>query len=623
MQIKLDFQSGSNTHSRDNGGFLNLFEMDMQEKEMIEFLESMYGRIENEVILAIVFLNQFRKAGHICLPLNLPYSSLSSYLEMDDPVLKNLPESADITALRNSAVTGVPGDQKPFIIDGQNRFYLHKSWSYEVLVSKKIKELSGKTDEEPLDPEVLEFVNRLFPADESEHESDYQKIAALASLYKKLIVLSGGPGTGKTTTIAKILALQFRRNGKTFRLALAAPTGKASARMSEALNNAKKFLGLPDDLSDMIPNEAVTLHRLLQPYSRNGLLPEMKVTLPYDLIVIDEASMMDLTLAQKLLRNLGDNTSVIFVGDKNQLASVEAGAVLGDICIKETNGFSDQFSQIIRRDFPDVNIAKSFPSDNKINDSIIYLEKNYRFGNESGIGNLAEFVKAGEGNSAWKILAGNQYADVNLGYSLSSEKDYESIFEELYEKYQQAKDISSASDLMEHWLSSVWLTPFRYKNPGVTQLNREFERYLSSLKKTPIKNPLFDCKPILITKNDYQLNLFNGDLGVIKTEKELTKAFFKKTDGNLKMVSPSQVVHYEAAWFWTVHKSQGSEFDTVHLMLPKGISPILSKELIYTAITRARNRFVYHGDKKTFIDAVSKNIHRFSGLTDKLTAVAD
>ncbi len=618
MQIKLDFQSVSNTHSRGDERFWDQFEMDLHEKELIAFLESMYGKIEDEVILAIVFLNLFRKSGHICLPLNLSYSSLGSYLEMDNDILKTLPDSADLSTLKNSAVTGAPGELKPFIIDDESRFYMHKSWSHELLLSKKLRELSVQTVEESLKPDFLEFVNKLFPADESEKEADYQKIAAIASLYKKLIVLSGGPGTGKTTTIAKILALQFRRYGKTFRLALAAPTGKASARMSEALINAKDYLDLSDELSAMIPTEAVTLHRLLQPYNRSGLLPEMKSTLPYDLIVIDEASMMDLTLAHKLMRNLSDDTSVIFVGDKHQLASVEAGAVLGDICVKQENGFSEYFSKIIRRDFPEIILPKTSLADNNISDSIIYLEKNYRFGNDSGIGNLAELVKKGEGNSAWEILENDQYGDVNIGYSLSSDKDYQSVFEELYQKFQQAKDISSPSDLMKHWLNSVWLTPFRYKNPGVNRLNREFERYLSSLKKTPVKNPLFDCKPVLITKNDYQLNLFNGDLGVIKTENELTSAYFKKTDGNLKMVSPSQIAHFESAWFWTVHKSQGSEFDTVHLMLPEGYSPILSKELIYTAITRARNRFVYHGNKRTFIEAISKKIQRFSGLTDKL-----
>jgi len=618
MQTNLDFQSCNNIYSNDDDRFLNDIDFDIHGKEMILFLESMYGQIEKEVIFAIVFLNLFKKAGHICLPLNLSYNTLGSYLELDSSIIRKLPQSANISVLKNSVITGGPGELKPFIIDARNRFYMHKSWSFELLVSQKLKEISAQTNDEPLQPELREFVTAFFSADSSEQETDYQKVAAVASLYKKLIVLSGGPGTGKTTTIAKILALNFKRFGKTFRVALAAPTGKATARMSEALNSAKSFLDLPGELSGMFPNEAVTLHRLLQPYNRNGLLPEIHDPLPYDMIIIDEASMMDLNLAQKLLRNIDSNTSLIFVGDKNQLASVEAGAVMGDICVKKSNGFSEQFSQIIRIDFPGIKIESSSDQGSKINDSIIYLEKNYRFGNESGIGNLAELVRQGNSESAWKLLTEDQFTDVSIGYNLCSESDYESIFEELYEKYQQAKHISAPSSLIDHWQNSVWLTPFRYKSPGVNQLNREFERYLSSRKRLPIKNLLFDCKPVLITKNDYQLNLFNGDLGVIKKENEMTRAYFKKPDGSLKVVHPSQIVHHEAAWFWTVHKSQGSEFDTVHLMLPEGNSPILSRELIYTAVTRARNKFMFHGDKRTFIDAVSNDIHRFSGLTDKL-----
>lgn len=618
MQTNLDFQTGNHILSNDDERFLKNIDFDIQGKQMILFLESMYGRIENEVIYAIVFLNLFRKSGHICLPLNLSYNELGSYLELDNTIIRKLPESADISVLKNSVVTGSPGELKPFIIDAEKRFYMHKSWSFELLVSQKLKEISGRVNHEPLTSDLREFITAFFFADSSGKEIDYQKVTAIASLYKKLIVLSGGPGTGKTTTIAKILALNYKRYGKTFRLALAAPTGKAAARMSEALNNAKSFLDLPDQLSSMIPNEAVTLHRLLQPYSQSGLLPDMHDPLPYDMIIIDEASMMDLNLTQKLLRSIGNNTSLILVGDKNQLASVEAGAVMGDICVKKTNGFSEQFSQIICNDFPDIRIKRTSEPVNKISDSIIYLEKNYRFGNDSGIGNLAELIRDGNSDSAWKLLREGSCTDVSLGFNLSSESDYESIFEELYEKYQQAKLISSPSDLIDHWQNSVWLTPFRFKRPGVNQLNREFERYLSSLKKLPLKDPLFDCKPVLITKNDYQLNLFNGDLGVIKIENEMRGAYFKKPDGGLKVVNPSQIVHYEAAWFWTVHKSQGSEFDTVHLMLPEGDSPILSRELIYTAITRARNKFIFHGDKSTFIDAVTNDIHRFSGLTDKL-----
>jgi len=590
----------------------------IHETEMVAFLESRYGNIEMDVIYAVVFLNLFRKAGHICLPLDLTCRDWLSELEMDSGISDSLPESPNISVIKNSIITGKPGELKPFIIDDKNRLYLHKSWSFENLVAQILKKLSSEFIEGSVSTDIISLADSLFQAKGPENETDYQKIASLLSLYKKLIVLSGGPGTGKTTTIAKILALHLAHHGEGFRIALAAPTGKAAARMSEALTRAKDVLRQPDKVKEMIPSEAVTLHRLLQSYNTNGLLPDVKDPLPYDLIVIDEASMMDLTLAYKLLKNVGDHSSLILVGDRDQLASVEAGAVLADICVKKENGFSKELLQILNKNLEEATITGHQISESKLDDSVIYLEKNYRFGKDSGIGNLANAVKKENGNEAWNILTDTHLPDVSAGYSLTSNSDYELIFEDIFKTYQNSLNSNSASEALDMWETSVWLTPFRFKNPGVVQLNREFERYLSVVKKMTLKNPLFDGKPILITKNDYQLNLFNGDLGMIKTEEGITRAYFKTAEGSIKMVNASQLVHYEAAWFWTVHKSQGSEFDTVHLLLPKGESPILSKELIYTSVTRARNTFIFHGDQNTFIKAIKKNIHRFSGLSDKL-----
>src|SRR6056297_2120960 len=172
MQTNLDFQSDNNIYSNDDERFLNDIDFDIRGKEMILFLESMYGQIEKEVIYAIVFLNLFKKAGHICLPLNLSYNALGSYLELDSSIFRKLPQSADISVLKNSVVTGSPGELKPFIIDARNRFHMHKSWSFELLVSQKLKEISAQTNDEPLQPELREFVTAFFYADSSEQETD-------------------------------------------------------------------------------------------------------------------------------------------------------------------------------------------------------------------------------------------------------------------------------------------------------------------------------------------------------------------------------------------------------------------------------------------------------------------
>ena len=588
------------------------------ERELVAYLERLYGELSEDLVIAVVFVSLFRKAGHVCLPLELPFQEWVKELELDRLDLGILPNQIDISAIENSRITGQPGEMKPLILDKEKRLYIHKMWSFESIVAERIGEISSKSVKPSVNQNIHKIIDNLFQNEKDNNEPDFQKIAAIASLFKKIIVLSGGPGTGKTTTIAKLLALQFLLHGANLRVILAAPTGKAAARLSEALSEAKQNIPVADGIRELIPVEAVTLHRLLYPYRKRGLFPETKEPLPYDLIVVDEASMMDLTLTHNLLANMHEDASLILVGDKDQLASVEAGAVLGDICIKKRNGFSSKFFKTLSNYFPEAVRGAAQVNGSILNDSVIYLEKNYRFGSKSGIGNLAVNVNQGDGEEAWNVIAGDVHKDVRAGMELDGGADFTKIFEEIFQSYSKASKTDSPEEALTVWLQSVWMTAYRYKNPGVVQLNREFEKYLVLQKKIYVNQELFEGKPILVTKNDYSTDLFNGDLGVIKKIDGIYKACFKSEDGSIKFVSISQIVHYEPAWFWTVHKSQGSQFDTVHLLLPEGDSPILSKELVYTAVTRAKNRFIYHGKKETLIKAVSKSVHRFSGLSDKL-----
>ncbi|MGF1671654.1 MAG: exodeoxyribonuclease V subunit alpha, partial [Balneolaceae bacterium] len=568
------------------------------ESELIRFLEFRHGVLQDRVKFAVAFLSLFRKAGHVCLPLDLSCSEWCHLLEIDPNTIQDLPARIHPEDLMQSGITGRPGEVKPFILDEENRLFTHKTYFHETDAARTLKKLSASIVQPEITPPIKNLINTLYPDSQNSREPDYQKAAAILSLYKKLIVLSGGPGTGKTTTITKILALHAKLNGPGFSIALAAPTGKAAARMSEAITRTISVFNPDAEQRVSIPKKAMTLHRLLQPYNSTGLFPDMKDPLPYDLIVIDEASMMDLVMAQKLLKNIGENTMLVLVGDRNQLASVEAGAVLGDLCIKKGNGLTPRLLKIIQNDFPDFGIPAKPDQDSAMDDSVIYLEKNFRFGSESGIGVFADTIKRGDGDGTVKILDDQVYEDVQYGYLLTSAKDYESVFESLFQVFEMAA-AESPEEALTHWQKSIWLTPHRYKYPGVVHLNREFEKYMAGKKRYPVRDNLFDGKPVLITKNDYHLNLFNGDHGVIKTTNGVKQACFMTAENAIRMVGVSRLTHYEPAWFWTVHKCQGSEFDKVHLLLPEGDSPVLSKELIYTAVTRARKQFLFHGDTNT------------------------
>ena len=367
------------------------------------------------ISLSAALVSSATRQGHICLDLKtMAEKALVNREDEKKPLI--CPKLGDWqTGLIKSRVVGAPGEYKPLILDEHNRLYLFRYWDYQARLAELIRSRIYDVDEPMVISNLGERLTRLFPEAPMEGV-DWQQVAALTSLLKRFCVISGGPGTGKTTTVAKILALILDQSvEKRLRIALCSPTGKGAARLQEAILTAKLSLDCSDDIKEAIPVEASTIHRLLgarsgSPYFQHNA--ENK--LPLDAVVVDEASMVDLALMSKLFQALEPEARLILLGDKDQLASVEAGAVLGDICdTGRDHGFSGSFLKTLQRASPyDLQLKPAKKADPGIGDCIVTLRKSYRFPEESGISVVSRTVNEGEGDRAKNLIMEGGYEDI-------------------------------------------------------------------------------------------------------------------------------------------------------------------------------------------------------------------
>ncbi len=549
--------------------------------------------------------------GHICLHLDeaVPAKKLA----------------ASVALLRETGVVGRPGDFAPLILDEEQRLYLYRYWAYERNLADALLALASERPTDLDTASVKDGISRLFP-DLTGSGPDWQKIAAAAALWSRLCVISGGPGTGKTTTVVKILALLLEQGrGGGLRIALAAPTGKAAARLRESIRRAKGRLQEATAVCDLIPDDVSTLHRLL------GVLPgssrfrhNSKNPLPYDIVVIDEASMVALPLMAKLVKSLHRNARLVLLGDRDQLASVEPGAVLGDI---SSTGSSPRFSLEFRRYLIEVTgcsleeavAAAELPV---LADSLVVLRKNYRFDSGSAIGILSQAINQGNQMAVLNALRNATSGEVcrrDLPTAGTLPSALENAVLAGFRDYLQHKDCPAAS--LAAFDSLRILCAVRGGSHGVFALNRAVETLLSA-HHLILPDTAFYCgRPVMITVNDYALRLFNGDVGIVLPDPEqqgTLAVFFPAEDGGVRKISPLRLPPHETVFAMTVHKSQGSEFDRVLLVIPPTDSLVLTREILYTGITRARNSVEIWCGEDLLATAVTRRIERRSGLRNAL-----
>src|SRR6056297_230052 len=587
---------------------------DRLEKELIRFLEQEHGEMTTEEKLAFILTVQFRMAGHVCLSINKTVRELGNMLELDSQLMGMLPDRT--LQLTESSIIGKPDQETPFVLDG-DKLYQHRYFKMERSLKEWINQKSD-LQSSVLSDKKIEILNELFedePKDEND-ELNWQKVAVLLSAIKPFLIISGGPGTGKTTTVARLLVLHQRSSGKPLKVALAAPTGKAAGRMGEALKAGMKRLNMSDEDLEKYPLESQTIHRLLRGVEERGLLPPVREKkLPYDMVIIDEASMIDLSLMNRLTKHLAPETKLILLGDKNQLASVEAGSVFADLCGKADNLFREETVGLL--DTAGIELDRSrFEADlSTADDSIVYLTKSYRFSSDSGIGTLAEAVNKGITSSEDFNQIVDCFSDVDQKAFNYQKHDFETIIEALTKRVREASSMTDVSALLDFWKMQMWLTVLRRGLSGSERLNQLAEQSLATKRAVRMNQGWYSGRPIIITRNDYDLGVYNGDFGVcMKSNEEDRFLIHVQSGAGVKTIRPERLQDYKPAFFLTVHKSQGSEFDTVNLLMPKDDVPILTKELLYTAITRAKQEFVLYGDKLMFVKGSVRSTERFSGF---------
>jgi exodeoxyribonuclease V alpha subunit len=585
-----------------------------------------------DIFLAAALVSRATADGNICLELEA--AAETALLENRDmPDRLNLPSPTQWRqTLFASPAVGRPGDKRPLILDDCNRLYLFRYWDYEKKLAHAIKERI-KGELQGIDAGGLRTsIQQFFPEVEN-GKINWQKIAAAVAVLKRFSVITGGPGSGKTFTIAGILALLLvSARGTAPKILLAAPTGKAATRLAESIKQARQYLACSDTVKNGIPDEVYTIHRLLKPMAGTPYFRHhVDNPLPADIVVIDEASMVDLALMSKLVAAVAPDARLLLVGDKDQLASVEAGSVLGDICDRQIiHGFSKRFLKKIER-LTRTKVADSTPlSKDKpgLQDCITVLQKSYRFSAHGGIGGLSRTINLGDANASLALI--NSPSETSIRWhDIRSRRmlirELTRIIVDGYRKYLICQDPGCAMDEFGRFkiLCALKRGPF-----GVTTINRLAEQVLGDEGLIPRaqlhSNPWYRGRPVLITRNDYNLGLFNGDIGITLPEPNSSDdelhVYFSGSAGEFRRFPIHALCEHETVYAMTVHRSQGSEFDHVALILPDKDYPLLTRELIYTGLTRARQTVSVWGTESVLRSSILRKIERTSGLREALWA---
>lgn len=555
--------------------------------------------------------------GSVCIDLNkINWEKLKE----EDNGLSNFRLVSTDELKKNKFVSS--GEIKKPLILSNNRLYLQRYYHYETSILSRIKAMI-ETEDETNSAELLNTIKDDIPKlfdKKPENQTDWQAVAAISAVINRFSIITGGPGTGKTTTVAKQLSLLLKINPK-MKIALAAPTGKAAARMAESLKESiKKTIDLPENIKQKIDEiTPSTIHSLLGTqkdsiYFRHNAENQLS----YDLIIIDESSMIDIALFSKLLDAVRPDSRLILLGDKDQLASVEAGSLFGDLCqyADELNLFSRERANLINRFLNDseagISAGRISESSHPLFQHIIELKHSYRFSAEEGIGKLSYAILSHQPD---KIL---EFYD-NKDPRVQMDENYsDAVFNEIAELYKEFINEEDPKEALKKFNRVRILCAVREGEEGVYSLNRKVEQWLQSKNLITLNSEFYVNRPLMVTSNNYELGLFNGDIGIVREFNGDKRVFFESGETDMKSVLPAFLEAVETVFAMTIHKSQGSEFNQVLTVLPKDSeSKILTRELLYTAVTRAKEKVSVWGSKETVLSCVERRVERSSGIKER------
>jgi exodeoxyribonuclease V alpha subunit len=603
--------------------------------------------------------------GHLCLDL-AALDELTDAQDWPASWRQWQRESIAGTALSASLLVAVgplgAPNSAPLVLDG-TRLYLRRYWNHERQVAAAIRERLARPQAVPA--QLAAELARLFPVADAGSSHDWPKIACALAARGAFTVITGGPGTGKTTTVIRLLGLlqtlQLREHARPLRIRLAAPTGKAAARLNASIATQIGQLDVDEATRAAIPAEVDTLHRLLgaRPDTRR-FRHDQGNPLHLDVLVIDEASMIDLEMMSAVLAALPTPARLILLGDKDQLSSVEAGAVLGDLCRRAEGGHYDESTARWLETETGEDIRPFVDADaHPLDQQVAMLRHSHRFGEGSGIGRLARAVNAGDVIGARALLAAPsddlywrpsatpaRLAELAIDGAASSTDAHagahdagESVG---YRHYLQLLQRERPADLADADTHDAWardvlqafnrfqlLCALRQGPYGVEGLNRLLADTLYAHGLIAASHGWYEGRPVMVTRNDYGLGLANGDVGICLRMPDdqgalrlsvvfLANAMAGAAGTRIRQVLPSRLGEVDTVYAMTVHKSQGSEFGHTALVLPNEANHVLTRELLYTGITRARHWFSLLGGQDIVDTAIARRTRRYSGLAERL-----
>lgn len=584
-----------------------------------EFICDLDNQQSPSIVMLSALLSRELGEQHICLQIDKLGQPFAPYYRFPDPTeLRVELEQATLVASDASEPT-LP------IVFFRNRVYLQKYWYYEKCLADML--ISRASRHRNVDETALGcMLQNLFPANDG-NETDWQKVAVCLAAKCNLSIITGGPGTGKTTTVTRLLAVLkglAKQQGNSLKIQLVAPTGKAAARLNDSIQQATSRL--PVEFQQDLDVKCSTIHRLLGSLpKRTQFKHNARNQLFVDLVVIDEVSMVDLPLMCKLFEALPMEAGVVMLGDKDQLSSVEAGSVLSDICasVELENGipmYSQSMRGYLAQFCPLPKQSKSDDSSSLLQDNLAILQKSHRFSENSGIGNLSKAFNQGNRPRALQILTSDTYCDVSWRDELNLSDVVQSLMPGYKGYLAKVRDGDLQAGFAELQRQQV-LCAQRTGPFGVDVFNQLVEKELLKQQLIAPNQEFYTGRPVMLAQNNHQLGLFNGDIGIVMPDPdtpELQKVWFIHQEGRLHGVLPNRLPPHDTQFAMTIHKSQGSEFANVTMLLPanegKSQARGLSRELLYTGLTRAKSSFQLIADKATLNRALSISCERSSGL---------
>lgn len=607
------------------------------------------GEDRAELLLAAALAVRAPRLGHVCIDLATAATSVVADGDVDERLLGQLawPQpQAWLDAVGDGPLvrTSDEAPVRPLVLDG-TRLYLDRYWRYErQVVAELTARAAASVDAVDL-PTVRAGLDRLLPHSPSGERPDRQRLAAASAVLRKLTVIAGGPGTGKTTTVAAVLALVHEQAAalgqRPPRVALAAPTGKAAARLTGSLHEAADRLTVDDDVRAALREaEASTIHRLLGGAPGVRFRHDHDDPLPHDVVVVDETSMVSLSLVARLLDAVRRDARLVLLGDPNQLASVEAGTVLGDVVgpadtrlwlgPQTTQRLAEASGEPAAAMAATTVSAEQLPASG-IGETIVVLQRVRRFGETSGIAALAAAIHGGDPDGALGVLADGGVdgsADVTW-----VETDDPFAADELAQV--RGPVVAAGRELVDaaragaadEALAAVdrvrVLCAHRRGPFGVADWNPRVERWLVQAGvELDLARRWYVGRPVIVGRNDHRLGVYNGDVGVTIAAEDGVVVGFEGA-GAPRRIHPGRLEAVETVHAMTIHRSQGSQFEHVIVVLPHAESPIVTRELLYTAVTRAAQRVTVVGSRATVEAAVTRPIARASGLRAALWGAAD